>query len=139
MRGPILLDAGPLVALCAADDPAHAACRAFLGTVRAQFVTTWPVLTEAAYLLRKRPDRVAKLFDLVGRDGFAVVPLEPAALPWIAAFLRTYPQAQVADASLMLLAEDAAIDTVFTLDRRDFAVYRTSDRRALTMVPSSSA
>jgi predicted nucleic acid-binding protein len=44
-------------------------------------------------------------------------------------------RAQLADAALMFIAEREAIDTVFTLDRRDFAVYRTSDGQALTIVP----
>jgi hypothetical protein len=35
----------------------------------------------------------------------------------------------------MYIAEQEAIDTVFTLDRRDFSIYRTSDDRALAIVP----
>ena len=42
---------------------------------------------------------------------------------------------QLADASLVYLAERESIETVFTLDRRDFSVYRTSRKRALTIIP----
>ena len=44
----------------------------------------------------------------------------------IAAFMNRYASigAQLADASLVYLAERENIDTVFTLDRRDFSVYR---------------
>jgi hypothetical protein len=38
-------------------------------------------------------------------------------------------------AALMYLTEREGIDTVFTLDRRDFSISRTSDGRALTMLP----
>jgi predicted nucleic acid-binding protein len=41
----------------------------------------------------------------------------------------------MADATLMFIAEREAVDTVFTLDRRDFSVYRTTDGRALNIVP----
>jgi len=37
----------------------------------------------------------------------------------------------------MFIAEREGIDTVFTLDKRDFSVYRASDGRALSIVPDS--
>jgi hypothetical protein len=37
----------------------------------------------------------------------------------------------------MLIAEREEIGTVFTLDRRDFSVYPTTDGRALTIVPEA--
>ena len=37
----------------------------------------------------------------------------------------------------MFIAEREGIGTVFTLDRRDFSVYRTTDGRALTVVPEA--
>ena len=44
-------------------------------------------------------------------------------------------RAQIADASLMYVAEHEQIETIFPLDRRDFSVYRTSKNRALTILP----
>jgi len=35
----------------------------------------------------------------------------------------------------MYVAEHDKIDTIFTLDRRDFSVYRTSKNRALKIIP----
>jgi predicted nucleic acid-binding protein len=40
-----------------------------------------------------------------------------------------------ADAALLRVAEREGIDTVFTVDRKDFAVYRLSGRRRLKMLP----
>ncbi len=53
------------------------------------------------------------------------------------AFLERYSSigVQMADAALMYIAEREDIDTVFTLDRRDFSVYRTTDGRALNIIP----
>jgi len=42
---------------------------------------------------------------------------------------------QLADACLVYLAHRENIDTVFTLDRRDFSVYRTSVRKPFHLVP----
>jgi len=43
--------------------------------------------------------------------------------------------AQVADGALVYLAEREGIDTVFTLDRRDFSVYRLRNGRGLRILP----
>jgi hypothetical protein len=43
--------------------------------------------------------------------------------------------AHLADGALVYLAHREGIDTVFTLDRRDFSVYRLGDGRSLRVVP----
>ncbi len=55
----------------------------------------------------------------------------------MAAFMERYKQlgAQLADAALMYLTEREGIATVFTLDRRDFSVYRTVAGHPLQLVP----
>ena len=69
---------------------------------------------------------------LVQCGSVRVVELDAAALDWIIAFLERYASlgAQMADAAVMYIAEREGIDTVFTLDRPDFSVYRTTDGRA---------
>ena len=42
---------------------------------------------------------------------------------------------QLADAALVYLANREGIDTIFTLDYRDFAVYRSAHKRAFRVVP----
>ena len=57
----------------------------------------------------------------------------------MAGFLRKYRSLhpQIADASLVYLAEREGLDAVFTLDRRDFLVYRLSGNRRLNLLPAS--
>jgi uncharacterized protein len=43
--------------------------------------------------------------------------------------------AQLADAALVYLAERDYIRSIFTLDRRDFSVYRLKRNRALRIIP----
>jgi predicted nucleic acid-binding protein len=135
-RGP-LVDTGPLVAIASEDDEHHEACVATLATVPAPLLTCWPVLTEAAWLLRRRPAALAKLFDSFDAGLLALLPLDDAAVAPIAAFMKRYESigAQLADAALVHLAEREGIRTVFTLDRRDFSVYRLKRNRTLKLLP----
>ncbi len=54
-------------------------------------------------------------------------------------FLKKYADLapQLADASLMYVAELENADTLFSLDRRDFLVYRLSDNRSLQLLPKA--
>jgi uncharacterized protein len=51
-------------------------------------------------------------------------PLDAGAATWMDGFLRKYADQdpQLADASLMYVAETEKVDTLFSLDRRDFLV-----------------
>lgn len=130
-------DTGPLVATVRKREKAHEACVAALKQLRPPLLTCWPVLTEVAWLLRKEPDGIKVIGELVWSGTIRLVELDEAAFHWIIGFLDRYASAgaQMADAALMYIAEREGIDTVFTLDRRDFSVYRTTDGRALNIVP----
>ena len=133
-------DTGPLVAIIRKREDAHGRCVAALRTLRPPLLTCWPVLSEAAWLLRDEPSAMKALGELVRSGAVRLVELDEVALHWIVAFLGRYASAgaQMADAAVMYVAEREGIDTVFTLDRRDFSIYRTSDGRALSIVPEPS-
>jgi predicted nucleic acid-binding protein len=59
------------------------------------------------------------------------------AMLWIPAFLRKYRKLnpQIADAALMYLADRENIDTIFTLDRRDFSIFQLSGGRRVHILP----
>ena len=133
----VIVDTSALVALVRDWESANVACLATLTELRVPLLTCWPVLTEAAWLLRKDVGGIAAIATLLD-DGFIeLVELDDEALHWIIGFMERYRsiRAQLADAALMWLAEREGIDTIFTLDRRDFSVYRTTDGRALRIVP----
>jgi predicted nucleic acid-binding protein len=136
----VVADTGPPVAIVRSREKAHKKCSAALKAIRPPLLTCWPVLTEAAWLLRDEPGRFKALGGLIDSGLVKLVELDERALAWIIAFLERYTsaKAQLADAAVMYLAEREGVDTVFTLDRRDFSVYRTSDGRALDIVPEYS-
>lgn len=54
--GALLIGTGPLAALYNDRDPGHAACRDVMDSIPfGKAYTCWPVITEAACLLRKHP------------------------------------------------------------------------------------
>jgi predicted nucleic acid-binding protein len=70
---------------------------------------------------------------MIRSGAVTLVELDATALAWMIAFMERYAsvEAQMADAAVMYLAERECINTVFTLDLRDFSIYRTTDGRAL--------
>lgn len=137
MKKSVLVDTGPLVAIFSKNDSYHDVCVAASKELAPPLVTSWPVLTEAAWLLRAYPFAVRQLLKSI--EGGFLEPLEMGRefAGWCAAFVERYEDmgVQLADASLVYLAERESIETVFSLDRRDFSVYRTSRKRTLKIVP----
>lgn len=133
----VLIDTGPLVALLSQRDAQHERCSDVAATLTSPPITTWPVLTEAAWLLRSDQRSVENLLRMVTGGDIQVAHLDAAAADWVQQFIQTYRdlRPQLADASLMYLAETLRIDTVFTLDRRDFLVYRLASGSQLRLLP----
>jgi uncharacterized protein len=100
-------------------------------------VTCWPVVTEAAWLLRNRPASVRDLFRAFQDGVLRLAPLDESDMPAIDGILKTYAnlRPQLADAALVHLAERDKLLKIFTLDRRDFTVYRLSRNRRLQLIP----
>ena len=132
-----LIDTGPLVALYHDQDPHHTRCRAALAKLSPPLLTCWPVLTEAAWLLRKRPDGFKAIVDGFASGLFAVLTLDGGELAGIAAIMARYESAgiQLADAALAHLADREGIRTLFTTDRRDFSIIRLKRNRSLKLIP----
>lgn len=133
----ILVDTGPLVAILSERDQHHAVCLATAKNLRGPFFTSWPALTEAAYLLRDRVEAVQSLLDRVRRGRILLLSLDASDVADISAILSKYADQRfdLADASLMHLAEREGIHTVFTIDRRHFSAYRTRNGSALSLLP----
>jgi len=132
-----LVDTGPLVAIASARDQYHQICVEQLRLLQPPLLTCWPVITEAAWLLRHQPSAVERLLGSFEVGLLRLLILDEKAPRWLAEFLTRYRKmgAQIADGALVHLAEREGIDTVFTLDRRDFLVYRLADGRSLRILP----
>jgi len=121
----VLVDTGPLIAWIDAADAHHAAVRELLDGFRGELVSTWPVLTETCHLLPEH--LVSPFLRWVGSGGLTVAEISPSALLALADRMDKYSDLpmDLADASLIWLADTLGVLDVITLDRRDFGVYRT--------------
>lgn len=138
MTHAVLVDTGPLVAILDRSDSQHTTCVNALCLFRTPLVTNWPVLTEAAYLLRQRPDLVQRLIRSTAEGFLRVEILTEIDAIAMAEIMDRYADQhfQLADVSLMHLADRDRIGTIFTLDRRDFGVFRTNQGNPLNLIPN---
>jgi len=133
----VLVDTGPLVALLADDDAEHDRCVEQSRTLAKPFLTTWLVLTEAAWLLRHKPEAIPNLLGLLENGLVVCVELDTSAVPAMSKLARKYADIspQLADLSLVYVANREQLPTVFTLDHRDFAIYRDQNGQPFRLVP----
>jgi predicted nucleic acid-binding protein len=133
----VLVDAGPLIALLDRSDPHHDLCGKTLRSIRDPLVTVWPVFTEAMYLLRFSWDAQEALWEMVEAEALRLLPLDEADLPRIRELMRKYRDLpmDLADAALVRIAERETLRRVFTLDRRDFEVYRPARLGRFSLLP----
>ena len=131
------MDTGPIVAILSASDEHHEACVEQLRKIKGPLLTCWPVITEAAWLLRAYPQALGILLSSFSAQPFQLGSLEEADLPSIASILARYKDLgiQLADASLVHLANRERIETIFTLDRRDFSVLRMARGKKFRIIP----
>ena len=131
-----LCDTGPLVAIIDSNDSAHVQCRAAFGCFSGGLVTTWPVLSESFYMLGK-PHLSELLWQFILEGGIEVADSTSAELPRIRSLMARYKDLPMdfADASLVVLGERLKVRRVFTIDRRDFRVYRPRHTSVFEIFP----
>ncbi len=133
-----LTDAGPLIALIDADEPDHDRCRATLETIGLPMLTTWPAFTEAMYLLGRAggwPGQQS-LWRIALRGDLQLATPTSASNERAAKLMERYRDRpmDLADATLVALAEERKLTRIFTLDS-DFHIYRIHGRRHFEVVP----
>ena len=133
----VLVDTGPLIAILDERDQHHERCVETLSQIRPPLLTTWPVVTEAAWLLRHRERALQRLMTGEESGLIRLLPLGDDALSELASIAKRFKtlRLQVADMSLVLLAERQEVTTIFTLDRRDFEVVRRKSSRRIVLLP----
>ena len=132
-----LLDTGPLVAFFDRSDADHEWAKTQWAQAPVPMLTCEAVLAEAAYLLQEHAGLpVEKLLALFERK-IITVPfcLEEHAGP-VAHLLEKYRDQgmQLADACLVRMSELKRDCRVFTLDQKEFQVYRRFERQVIPLV-----
>lgn len=124
----ILADTGFWLALANRKDRHHHAARTALEALREPLITTWPVVTETCHLLMTRLGAEAELkfLESAAQGAFQIFALDASHLPRIVALSEQYRALpmDLADASLVVLAETLGTGKILSTDRRDFGAYR---------------
>lgn len=132
-----LIDTGPMVALFDASDIAHPHYTELLAQSSWQLTTTWPCLVEVCHFLGA--NAVQQFLRWVSEGGVVVYPVDVSNLPDLAELMARYTapprtEMDLADASLVWLAQDTNTLSVMTIDVRDFSRYRLPDGRSFEIL-----
>jgi predicted nucleic acid-binding protein len=134
-----LVDAGPLIALIDAGEPDHELCVSTLGSIQLPLVTTWPAFTEAMYLVGRAGGWTGQrsLWRLVLNDDLEIADQPVTSAKRIAKLMESYADRpmDLADATLVALAEERNSRRIFTLDE-DFEIYRIHGRARFELLPA---
>ena len=134
----MLTDTGPLIAIIDIGDPLHADCMTFIRTLpKAPLVTTGACFTEAMYLVESVGSY--KFQDALWqwrRDGrLVLLDISETETDRMDVLMKQYANVpmDLADASLVAVAENRGIRRLFTIDS-DFYIYRLTDGSFLDVV-----
>jgi uncharacterized protein len=130
----ILADSGPLVALYDGREPYHRRAIAAMRAAKPPVLTTWAVLTEATHLLPHHAS--ARLLSSIENGALHVVELGDSGLSRTIELMRQYHDVpmDLADATIVALAEITGIRHVASIDFDDFETYRLGNGRPLLNV-----
>jgi predicted nucleic acid-binding protein len=124
----IIADTGFWIALANRRDEFHHRAKAWLEKIDEPLVTTWPVMAETCHLLLHRlgPESQWRFVESCSQGACDLFQLERSVIPKVAALMRQYADLpmDLADASLVLLAEHLGHGRILSTDQRDFRTYR---------------
>jgi uncharacterized protein len=117
----------------------HERCKAALAEVQLPLLTTWPAFTEAMYLLGGAGGWRGQeaLWRLLLRDDLVIADTSPESNRRASQLMARYAHRpmDLADATLVALAEERGITRIFTLDA-DFHIYRIKGRKRFEVTPA---
>ena len=125
----IIVDTGFWLALANQKDSLHPlAKKQFQKLINEQFITTWCVVTETCYLLQKRVriDAPKIFIHKISTGKLQVFDLKIQHCQRIEELMQKYRDLpmDLADASLVILAEELGSGQILSVDYRDFNTYR---------------
>lgn len=127
-----LADTGYWLALANRRDRWHDRAVSVTRGIEDRLVVTWPVLAETCHLMLARLGVEAELRFLgqVSRN-VDIHEIHPQRLPEIHALMEKYRDLpmDLADASLVLAANDLGDGRILSTDRRDFGTYRWKEKK----------
>jgi len=139
----IIVDTGAWVGLANRRDQFHTVCKRFFRDNREPLVTTHAVLVETVHLLYRcvGVDKTLAFLETIQRQGVQIRQPSEQDLERATTLMRRYCDLpmDLADASLVLLAEDLGAGRIVSTDQRDFNSYRWKNREPFTNLLTAPA
>jgi len=134
----IIVDSGVLIAIIDSSDKWHLDCLNALKKLPeiTEYVTSESCIAEATYIL-PNSKFVKKLEHIIQSLPLTTIALVPKDLARVFALMEKYQDQPMdfADACVVALAERLGITTVFTIDRRDFSIYKPNHATRFRVIP----
>lgn len=126
---PLIIDTGYFFALLNKNDQHHKKAKALRSKIENRpWITTWPVLTETCHLLIHRfgSEWASAFIHVCTASNMSLFELNERHLPRIEILLQKYQALpmDLADASLLILAEELGSGDIVSTAKRDFETYR---------------
>lgn len=133
----VIIDTGPIVALFDESEPSHQICKNTLKNIKGPILTSWPVLTESFYLLEDWRKGQSELWEFILAGGLNIYDILSSEYIRLRDLMKKYSDRpmDLADATLVLLAEIHKAKTIFTLDQKDFSLYRPKHCKYFEITP----
>ncbi len=128
MKNSIIADTGFWFALLNRDDRFHNQSVYALNQIKDPLICTWPVITETSYLLQSRlgQKEACEFLEAYNECMFQIYDLSAKQMSRIVILMNKYADLpmDLADASLVILAEELGHGRILSTDLRDFRAYR---------------
>ena len=135
----VLLDTNLLLALVFPRDKNHARARLAMREITVNRIIAAPVLPELFYLISERVNYPAavKFFNILKGGAYQIEPVSDKDMARMHEIMTEYQDNafDFVDTAIMALAERLNIDTIYTLDRRDFGAFRPRHCKYFNLLP----
>ena len=139
MNSAVVVDTGPLLAIVDRDDAHHQTCVDWFDSHSGPVIVPAPVIVGVCWLLGRRVSPTAEAAFLAGlrHDDPRIEALVAADYERSAELVAAYADLDLGfvDASVVAVAERLGIETVATINHRDFRVTRPSHVDTFILVP----
>ena len=133
MKNSIIADTGFWYALLNRDDYFYEQAVKVLNQIKNPLICTWPVITETSYLLQSRigQKEACEFLNAHNEGLYQIYDLSAKQMSRMVALMYKYADLpmDLADASLVILAEELGHGRILSTDLRDFKTYRWKNHK----------
>ena len=130
----LIIDSGFLIAILSKTDQFHEKALKLRKSINnRKWITTWPVLTEVCHLLMmsKASHAISQILQMYESGGYEIFSISKNHIPQLLKFIEKYKDLpmDLADASLVILAEELGHGDIVSTDNRDFETYKWKNHK----------